>query len=245
MKVRSLSGHAFKSDLAAHLLASLAAMTRPSPVPPKRRLLDPPPEQKAETGAPASRMQFQSPCRPPRSHQHIVSHVFHSVGPDYHLALLGEPDRVRHQVLRIWRSRFGSPRKPVGISMSACSASSIPLARAVAAKESARLSVARRGRSRASRAPPGRLRVSRSRVCRLQFYSISPLDRMISFWRRCSGVNAERDGSSPVPMTPLSGVLIWSLILARNRIADGLLRVQGRAPDRARDWPLARRACGW
>src|SRR5208282_622522 len=100
MKVRSFSGRAFKSDLAAHLINQSGR------------------DDQAESGAaeaPAGRafrlnkrlkqarlrLGWNSNSRVDHleADQHIAGRVFHSFCADHHLAMLGELDRVRYQVV--------------------------------------------------------------------------------------------------------------------------------------------------
>ncbi len=140
------------------------------------------------------------------------------------------------RLLRIWRSLLGSPRRPVGIFTSTCNASSIPLARAVTAKESIRPSVSStRSKSSFSSTTRSAASFEKSSMSLTIVSNSSPFDRMISVWRRCSGVRSESESSSPVPMIPASGVRIsWLMLARKSDRRRAVSRARSRTRSRAR-----------
>ncbi len=209
-------------------------MARPSPVPPYRRVV----ELSSCTKASKIRESASGEMPTPVS---LTSKARRVEGP----SLSKRPTRTTispravnftalpTRLTRTWRSRPGSPRTMSGTSAATRARSSTSLALARSARSSTTPStVSRRSKLTCSSSSlPASIR-EKSRMSSTMDRSDSPDDRASSASRRWLGVRPDSTSSSVVPRTPLSGVRISWLMLARNcdlaRLADSAAALASR-----------------
>ena len=193
-------------------------MTSPSPVPPKRRLVEP----SAWVNSSNRRSCCSSLIPIPVSMTAIS--IAWRAGPSSitRTSTSIPPTSVNftaleRKLLRIWRTRSGSPTWAGASCSSTFAASSRPLADAVCRKVSTR-----RRRRRAGRTSPVRSRAwpasifEKSRVSPMIWSSeCAELWAVATIWR-CCGVRSVWASTSSMPVTPIIGVRISCDIAARN-----------------------------
>ncbi len=120
------------------------------------------------------------------------------------------------RLVRIWRSRVGSPRKQPRASASTMPPKRSPLSRACGARRSTTLSTTcSRSKSMLSMSSRPASSFEMSRMSLMMVRSASANSRTASAWERCSGESSVSSSRLFMPRMPFIGVLISWLMLAR------------------------------